>query len=108
MIGSRLQDARKHFNDHQVDLAVKLGVSKFTVQSWEQGKSAPGHSILVKICDMYNVSADYLLGITDEKPKYSKDSNAVLCRGLNEENQNKLSSYAEFLRSKQDMEREIQ
>ena len=70
MIGERLQEVRKDHGDTQKDLAAKLDVVFHTVSSWEQGKSEPCHDLLVKICQLYNVSADYLLGISDVDPAY--------------------------------------
>ena len=57
MIGDRLKDIRSDFGDTQQKLADKLNVSRYTVQSWEQGKSSPSNEMLVKICRMYNVFA---------------------------------------------------
>ena len=70
VIGERLQEVRKDHGDTQKDLAAKLDVVFHTVSSWEQGKSEPCHDLLVKICQLYNVSADYLLGISDVDPAY--------------------------------------
>lgn len=66
MIGERLAEIRGDFGDTQASLAEKLHVSPFTVSSWEQEKSAPNHEMLVKICRLYQVSSDYLLGLSDE------------------------------------------
>lgn len=33
-------------------------------------KSSPSHEMLVKLCRMYSISSDYLLGLTDEDPAY--------------------------------------
>ena len=66
MIGERLQEIRKDHGDTQQSLAQKLNVSLYAVRCWEQDRSAPSHEILVKICRLYQVSADYLLGLSDE------------------------------------------
>ena len=68
MIGERLAEIRKDHGDTQQDLADKLSVTKFTISNWEQQKSDPSHELLVSICRLYGVSADYLLGISDEDP----------------------------------------
>ena len=65
MIGERLKEIRKDAKDRQSDLAEKLNVSVQTIKSWEGEKSSPGHDFLVQICRLYNVSADYLLGLSD-------------------------------------------
>ena len=72
MIGDRLAEARKDHNDTQEALAEKLSVSLSTVRSWEQERSSPTHELLVKICRLYDVSADYLLGLSDEDPAFAR------------------------------------
>ena len=69
MIGQRLQEIRKDNGDTQQDLANKLHASLYAVRCWEQGKSDPSHDTLAAICRLYDVSADYLLGLSDEDPR---------------------------------------
>lgn len=97
MIGERLQEIRKDHNDTQAMLAAKLQVSVATVQSWEQDKSSPGHEMLVTICRMYQISSDFLLGLTDEDPLYiQRRQNA-----LTPENLKLLKRFEAFLLSEQ-------
>lgn len=70
MIGERLAEMRKDHGDTQAALAERLGVSLPTVRAWEQEKSSPSHETLVAICQLYDVSSDYLLGLTDVDPAY--------------------------------------
>ena len=70
MIGERLAEIRKDHGDKQTDLAQKLNVAVSTIRSWEQEKSAPSHEILVRICRLYRVSSDYLLGLSDVDPAF--------------------------------------
>ena len=70
MIGERLAQIRSDHDDTQQSLANKLKVSIYSIRSWEQNKSSPSHETLVQICNLYNVSSDYLLGITDIRPSY--------------------------------------
>ena len=70
MLGERLALTRKYFGHTQDDLAEKLSVSIATVRSWERDISSPPHETLVKICRMYCVSSDYLLGLTDIDPTF--------------------------------------
>lgn len=70
MIGERLAEIRKDYGDKQTDLAQKLNISLSTIRSWEQEKSAPPHEMLVRICRLYRVSSDYLLGLSDTDPAY--------------------------------------
>lgn len=70
MIGERLAGIRRDYGEKQDELAKYLCVSLATIRSWEQNKSAPSHEALVAICKRYQVSADYLLGLSDVDPSY--------------------------------------
>ncbi len=78
VIGERLADIRKDHGDTQQTLADKLQVSKFTVSNWEQEKSEPDHEILIKICRLYGISSDYLLGLSNIDPAYVKNRSEML------------------------------
>lgn len=95
MLGERLAEIRKDHGDTQASLALKLNVTHFTVSSWEQEKSSPSYELLVSICKLYQVSADYLLGLTRVDPMY------VQRRRLEEFSQEELDQlrdFEEFLR----------
>lgn len=95
MLGERLAEIRKDHGDTQTSLARKLNVTHFTVSSWEQEKSSPSYELLVSICKLYQVSADYLLGLTRVDPMY------VQRRRLEEFSQEELDQlrdFEEFLR----------
>ena len=49
----------------QTQLAELLATTQDTVSLWELGKSYPDIPSLVRLCDIFDVSADYLLGRSD-------------------------------------------
>jgi transcriptional regulator with XRE-family HTH domain len=63
----RLKNLRQEYNLTQSELAAKLGVKKQTVSTWEIGRNLPGHGILMKICEVFDCSMDYLLCRTEIK-----------------------------------------
>ena len=67
-----MSEIRKDHGDTQADLAARLNVSLAAVRSWEQEKSSPSHEMLVSICQLYHVSSDYLLGLSDVDPAYAQ------------------------------------
>ena len=91
--GDRLAEIRKDHGDTQITLAEKLNVGRFTVSSWEQGKSETSHDMLVRICRLYHVSADYLLGISNADPAYERRKAA----SLSEDDLSLLKEVTEFL-----------
>jgi len=78
MIGKRLKYVRTYYGHRQSDLAEKLNVSLSTVKSWEGDKSSPSYEILVQICKLYEVTSDFLLGVTDIDPLVARGSNEKL------------------------------
>lgn len=103
MIGERLQEIRKDHGDTQQTLADKLNVSLYAVRCWEQDKSAPGHDTLVAICRLYQVSSDYLLGLSDDDPLYSRKRQV---QALSPENLSTLKKFANFLIAEQNREQQ--
>lgn len=67
MFGERLRAIRKarHMTREQVGKAA--GMAATSVGNYERGDSAPDVPALLKLCAALNVSADYLLGFSDEE-----------------------------------------
>lgn len=65
-IGSRLSVCRQNKNMTQEELANKLGITPQALSKWERGSSLPDISMLPDIAHMLEVSADYLLGISQQ------------------------------------------
>ena len=66
MIVERLKSLRKSRQVSQKDFAKALRVSQQTVASWEVGRTEPSNLALKDIADYFNVTTDYLLGLSDE------------------------------------------
>ena len=66
LFGIRLREMRLKTNETQSDLAAVLGVRKTQISEIEQGNCTTTLERLALICEHYGVSADYLLGLTDE------------------------------------------
>ena len=65
MLNENLRSLRSERKLRQIDLANTLGVSRTTYTQYETGKSEPDLSTLVKLAEFFNVSVDYLLGLTN-------------------------------------------
>ena len=64
MLSKRIYQLRVSFGWTQVQLAQKLGITKQTVSNWENDNIQPSIDMLVKLSKIFNVSTDYLLGLT--------------------------------------------
>lgn len=63
---ARLEHLRYRDFISRATLARKLHVSAAAVGRWERGETEPGFAMLIKMAEIFNVSADYLLGLTDD------------------------------------------
>lgn len=68
----RLRDLRRENNLTGSQLAKILNVTHATVYRWESGEIIPSQDNLKKLASYFNVSSDYLLGLTDEREPYKK------------------------------------
>ena len=64
-INTRLKELRKLNNLTQIQLPKKLQTTQDTISLWELGKSYPDIEYVVLLCQIFNVSADYLLGLKE-------------------------------------------
>lgn len=67
--GKKLQDLRQKKGLSQKELALKLAVSNKTISKWECGRSLPDLSYLPRLSDIFDVTADELLGMVGRKEK---------------------------------------
>lgn len=66
LFGQRVQELRKLHNETQKDLGVVIGTKRNNVSDLESGKRTTTSENIAKICKHYHVSADYLLGLSDD------------------------------------------
>ncbi|MDE7083399.1 MAG: helix-turn-helix domain-containing protein [Clostridia bacterium] len=64
-LGKKIKELRIEQKISQRELSENLGFSNQTISFWETGQREPDMDTLVKIAKYFNVSADYLLGLTD-------------------------------------------
>lgn len=59
--GKQLKNQRQNLGLTQQEVADQLYITRQTVSNWEVGKSYPDMAMLVKVCDVYQISIDSLL-----------------------------------------------
>jgi len=64
---TRMSDLRKETGLSQRGAAEKLGISQALLSHYENDAREPKFEFVSIACDYYNVTADYLLGRTDER-----------------------------------------
>lgn len=69
MFSERLKKARKNQNLSQEQVAEKLNTARSNISKYETGFMEPSLQTLKELCELYKVSADYLLEIDFKEDK---------------------------------------
>lgn len=84
VFGKRLKELRISNKISQQELADEIGISKSALCYYENENRAPDIVTLEKLCNYFNVNADYLLGRCNVKTR--KSNTKIVCKmtGLSE------------------------
>lgn len=66
MIADKIKTLREKRGITQASLAKQLGVTRSGVNAWEMGISIPSTQCVVELANFFNVSTDYILGVSNE------------------------------------------
>lgn len=76
-LGERLRRARKRNGLSQVQVFEATGVSGKSISKYENGAATPSPETIQKLCRLYNVSTEYVLGLTDVMSDSSDTSSSA-------------------------------
>lgn len=79
----RLRELRTQYGYSQQDLADKMDATKQMISQYERGVRKPDLDTLTALCDIFNVSSDYLMGKSDVTVRLLNSSDL---KRLNESN----------------------
>lgn len=77
VVSASLKRFRKDFKLNQREVAKAISIPYQSYQAYEYGKSVPSSEVINKLADAYNVSADYLLGRSDNPQPTNFDEKEV-------------------------------
>lgn len=80
VFSQRLKQLRKKSNMLQKDVANKLGITESAYGYYEQGRREPSNETLKQLANIFGVTTDYLLGITDDPKLTEKDERDIAKR----------------------------
>ncbi len=66
----RLQDLREDKDLRQIDIAKKLETTQKQYSRWETGEYSIPFEKIIQLAKIYNVSIDYIAGLTNDKRKF--------------------------------------
>ncbi len=62
----RIRNLREDHDKTQKEIAQVLGTSQTMYSRYERGANEMPVRLIIMLCKYYDVSADYILGLTDE------------------------------------------
>lgn len=73
MYFQRLEDLRIDHDLTQADIGEFLGCQREVYRRYEKGTRQIPVDLLIKLASLYNVSIDYIVGLTNETKPYPKN-----------------------------------
>ncbi len=92
MIANKIKILRENKGLSQKALADNLGITRSSVNAWEQGISVPSTQYIVELANLFEVSTDYLLNFKNDK--------AINIDGLNEKEIKIILELIEYFKQK--------
>ncbi len=71
MMNNNIKNAREELEMTQSELGYIFGVSKSTISNWENGYDIIPLTKLIKLCNLYNLSLDYICGFNRKNKQYN-------------------------------------
>lgn len=85
MLNNNLKYAREELEMTQEELGYVFGVKKATISNWENDYDIIPLNKLIKFCNLYNYSLDFIVGFIRENksyPKLEKTDKVIIGRKL--------------------------
>ncbi len=61
----RLRELREEFGLSQKELSKALTFCQSTIAHWESGRRNPSIEAIIVLCDYFNCTADYIIGLSE-------------------------------------------
>lgn len=100
-LGERLRLAREKKELTQVAVFKKIGIHNKTLSGYENNVASPDPESLKDLALLYDVSSDYLLGITNEMLPVHKTKSAEVLNIYSKDERNLVLNYRELSNNSQ-------
>ena len=98
---NRIRELREEKKITQIRLSIELEVSQETISAYEMEKYYPSVKSLIKLQNIFGVSIDYILGLSDtryeriETNSLAQDETRLMYRKLDSLGKERITSYLE-------------
>jgi transcriptional regulator with XRE-family HTH domain len=101
-LGDRLKELRESRNLSQKESASRFGITNFQLSRYETGKANPDPDLIAKFAEHYEVTSDYLLGLSGRKNPQKKPEGHFFydLDNASQEDLDELESYFKFMQER--------
>lgn len=78
ILGDRIKKEREDIGLTRENLAKKIGVSYSAIAMYEQGKREPNNELILKMCEEFGCTADYLMGKSNFKTEADESTHYLI------------------------------
>ena len=71
LFAKRLRELRREKGLSQVELGAMLGYGYTAISGYETGRNEPSFADFIRLCELLDVSADYILGLSHIRRPYA-------------------------------------
>lgn len=75
--GNKIKNLRTDADLKQKEVAEILKVSRSSISSYEQNKNQPDLHVVIELAKLFNVSTDYLLGLSEYKTSWVDETECI-------------------------------
>ncbi len=101
-ISEKIKLLREELNLTQSQLAEKLGIATSSISQYESGDRIPSDDIKIKMAKFFDVSLDFLMGLSDIRNPYVFFTLSEYFNSLTEEEINEVIKYIMFIKKFRD------
>lgn len=98
ILSERLKMLREELSLTQSQLAQQLGIATSSISQYESGDRIPSDDIKIKLVKFFDVSLDFLLGLSDIRNPYVFFTLSEYFNSLSEDEINDVIKYAMFIK----------
>lgn len=98
IFGKRLKTLREEANMSRAELALHLNTSLSAISQYETGSRTPSDDIKISIAKLFDVSIDFLMGISEIRNPYVFFSISETLKDLSEDEINEVAKFIIFIK----------
>lgn len=102
ILSERLKMLREESNMTKSDLALELNLAISSISQYESGDRIPSDEVKINIAKLFDVSLDYLMGLSDIRNPYVFFTLSEYFNSLTEDEINDVIKYTMFIKKFRD------